>query len=386
MLRSKTLPMPVTNKAPSATSQTLKPNTNKRFHWQPVGNLEDTLWNEMDSDMDLSTFDLNVSEVHQTFVEEQLQKKAAAPTAATDKNAAPVNKKISLIDSKRSYNVDIAIARFRLPLPQLFNYIHSLDASFLTDDTVETLLLCVPTAEEVEVCTAYTGKVEELDTVSQWFLMLTKLPHISTRIRLLHFILSYQAQFYHIEQWLNVVEQACKDLRTCRGLRVIMGLTLKLGNLLNGSQSAVQGFKVSSLLRLKFMRSADKSVTLLQYLIQFLRKSNTGQATETLQLAEQLKFVVQASKIEVSAIRQAITAMKTDVKLLETELKQTKLNHQWPAFAQHCQPFYNEHAQSFLTLQQRLDAVLRVCIELGKYFGESELCQQSWEPLFAALK
>jgi len=80
----------------------------KQFHWTKIANtkIEGTMWHSLSDDK----VELNLSEIQTKFAA------AASKKKDEDKKAAEEEKKkselVKLIDDKRSYNIDLSLARF----------------------------------------------------------------------------------------------------------------------------------------------------------------------------------------------------------------------------------------------------------------------------------
>lgn len=78
------------------------------------------------------------------------------------------------------------------------------------------------------------------------------------------------------QQDLELLEQACDQLKSSRSLVKILEMVLAVGNHLNGGsfRGAARGFKLDALLKLMDVKGRNKKTTLLHFVVSELLKTD----------------------------------------------------------------------------------------------------------------
>ncbi|KAG6390012.1 hypothetical protein SASPL_151490 [Salvia splendens] len=168
---------------PNVRKSNLKP-----FYWVKVGRAQQgSVWEELQNlgTPQLATeFDASELETLFCVIEGKTgaKKFAAKPT------------KIQLIDLKRAYNVEIMLAKVKMPLPDMMTAVLSLDDTYLDADQVENLIKFCPNEEDKELLKAYTGDPERLGKCEQFFLELMKVPRVEAKFSVFVFKIQFNSQ------------------------------------------------------------------------------------------------------------------------------------------------------------------------------------------------
>ena len=178
--------------------------------------------------------------------------------------------RVELIDAKRAYNVSISLSRFRLDYPLIRNAVMLMDGELLSLEMLEVLADILPTAEEMKLVKEYEGDVEMLGDVERFFLTMS-VPTLSTRLRSFLFLQSFSAVTSALQDALDGLQRVNERLRESKGLRGVLGVVLRMGNFMTASngQPQVYGFHLSTLLKLRGVKSVDNKSTLLHFLVHY---------------------------------------------------------------------------------------------------------------------
>ena len=410
----------------------------KKFHWTalPAHAVEEnTLWAELDSSATpLAVPEIDVDDMERMFSTAAPVKKfdddedgadAGADALMTDAEAGmvtPIKRQksikmkpaVTIIDAKRSYNVSIALTRFlangpngRRTQEDVKEAIISLDGSILDEDSLAILSNIVPTEEEAKAVASWIAanlqRVGELAVVENWFHILSTIPSVHARISHLQVCASFSSSLNRVEDWLGVIEQSCKEIRSSMALKSMLVIVLRLGNFLNTSSAAgsraggriasAGGFKLSSLAKLRFTKTADGTSTLLHYLVSFIQK----ECREVLSWLSELSHVPDAAKIESATVAHEVKQLRDGMKSIDTELARcarvttrAKAAHAPELIAEDATRYLKEYLTAFTSdASPRLDALLKrhkSCIDitasLSKYFGETD-STHGWESFFS---
>ena len=258
------------------------------FHWSklPARKVVNTIWAHTsnpyigngakgeDGDGDAET-SLNLPELDSIF---GLQQHANSAVLSSRKSFGPSDgdgAATTVLPPKRASNVEIVLTRMRLTNDQIKSAIllpTAADGSLvpvLTAENVATLLTVLPTLEELEMIRSSAAEVESstLGRVESFFLELGEVSGLESRLKSVQVIQQFDERRDRLANHINTVRDACKQVTSSAKLRQVLQLVLSVGNYLNGAsmRGGAFGFKLSDLEKLKLVRSADLSSTLLHY-------------------------------------------------------------------------------------------------------------------------
>lgn len=155
--------------------------------------------------------------------------------------------RIDLIDAKRSYNVSISLSHFKLSPDVIYHSIQSFDADGIlhkSGDLLDILPDLLPTSDEVDLIRTHLasgGSLERLGDIEQFFYTLSK-PGVQERLKVLSTIHSFHATANTCEDALESVHDGLRAIQQARSsIGILLGLILRVGNLMNGSAMTAQG-------------------------------------------------------------------------------------------------------------------------------------------------
>ena len=361
----------------------------KPFHWStiPAGDCSSTLWKTHTDDK----VHLDVDELQAQFNNNKPKPAGGVGGAGSDPQAAMAaamasagksNKKevIELIDGKRSYQCNIALARFKMTHAAIRDALLAMDDKVLDEDKLTSLQKIVPTPEEIEAVRDFEGKEDELGITEQFFRCIASVPNVGVRVDLFLFKLRFDSVVDEIDSQLVVCEKLVQLLRSDEKLHKILQIVLKLGNYLNGgtSKGGAYGFKLDTLNKLKNTKSGDGQYTLLHYLITLVAHSNEY---KSLRAAIDELLPLQA------AVRVESSVLATEVSKVSSA--HTKLKQQLQAVPQVAADRFHRIMNDFDTvlsvraksLSERLQTLNGEVRETAVWYGEAE--GMKMEELFA---
>lgn len=201
---------------------------------------------------------------------------AVAPAAGTaqsglgpgaDKPRSAPGSKVCLLDPKRAQNLAIVLRRTALPTEELSEILRWMrlsspvsieDLEHIHENLLPPLLDCANLFQQ------YEGLPEELRDVERQLLPLAKLPRLKARIQSLLFSKSLPTLHSSLLARIQMMRDACKQVKESVALRRILGTVLRVGNYLNhgvdapdaGGGVEVRGFALESLLRLRDFKAS----------------------------------------------------------------------------------------------------------------------------------
>ena len=313
--------------SPSQQSPSNKNIRRKRLHWKGIDKTRlkegDNIWLGVHEDMGTSAdgpmIEIDDEEFQRLFVSVEDERKNKDAEAGGEKKAT--NEKIHLVDSKRSLNGGIALARLKMSYDAVKVNIKELRGESFTTDHLVALAEFLPTDEEQSMIQNFLdagGDGERLAEVESFMAEMLDVPDCAARIR----CLSLQKRFKEAQQLVmdqvRLLENACEGVKENNDLKVVFHGILRLGNKLNAGQGdEVLAFTLDSLLKLKDAKAFDKKTTVMHYLIRIIRRSNAS----VLKFYEHLPDMVEAAKVSSEQINSELRNLERQLGEAQTVLK-----------------------------------------------------------------
>ncbi|CBZ51353.1 hypothetical protein NCLIV_044180 [Neospora caninum Liverpool] len=287
----------------------------KRFFWDPI--FEDEIPGTIF--MKKPTLQLKLQDVEETFAKVVAKKKAETKKP----------KIIQLLpDSKRAYNMNIALSKFNnYSYQQLREAIIDLDPKILTIEATETLLNFVPTGEENQVVKEYInsgGDLKLVDRPEQFVAAMLGVPLMKQRLEAHAFALNFREAYSDAYTPLENMADACDAIDDSQNLKVVLFAILELGNALNEGdpqRGSASGFKPTTLAKLQEIRTTTKPVrTMLQYICDIIWE----QQPTALNIYEDLKICDKAQRVDMQGIEGRISNLKAGLTKVKNTLEAAK--------------------------------------------------------------
>lgn len=242
----------------------------KRLHWTqiPPTAALGTIW----ANVDERQMCIDEEEFESMFCAKVVEKKEKGDDKELKKSEEEADaKKVKLIDSKRSYEVDIGLSRFRgLSYTDIRTAVVDLNTRVLTPEKLRSLSLITPTPEEAAMVLACEESDDKLGQSEQFFKCLSVVPHVRVRMGCFMFKQQFPALIESVEEGLRTVVQAVTSIHRSENLKLVFQYILRFGNYMNAGSNAgkAYGFKLSTLQRLQATKTIDNKTTLLHYVIE----------------------------------------------------------------------------------------------------------------------
>jgi cytokinesis protein len=95
----------------------------------------------------------------------------------------------------------------------------------------------------------------------------------SSRMRALRVITTYEKDYTDLVHKLRAIDGATESIQNSKHLRKVFDIILAVGNYMNDTAKKAQGFKLSTLQRLTFMKDDKNSITFLHYVEKIVRNA-----------------------------------------------------------------------------------------------------------------
>jgi len=333
----------------------------------PDRNVKGTVWEHLSDE----AVDFDTSMFEAEFAAKVAAKRVgqAAGSSSSSKDKKPKPEVVELVDAKRSYNVNIALARFRMSNAALRDAIFAMDSTVLNEDKCVTLLNCLPTPDEVEAVKAYSGPMEALGKTEQFFAQVGEVPRVLLRTQLLMFKNQYFRQAQELAENLGCVERSLAALSSSRSLKKVLEVTLALGNYMNGGTRKGQayGFKINSLNKMCNTKTANNKETMLHFLVKVMQAKFAAYKN----LGSDLEDLPAAVRVQSSMLNDETAKMNSQLTKLGVELAKHENDDQArDAFKRSMTSFYNSARAEADSFVQRVKDLTTQTKELAILFGE----------------
>ncbi|KAF8822748.1 formin FRM1, partial [Cardiosporidium cionae] len=339
----------------------------KRFFWDPL----------FDEETVGTIFKMSSpAKLELGYVEE-----AFAKLAPSKKVESKRPKVVQLLpDSKRAYNMNIALAKFNnYTFQELREAIIDINPKILSVDATETLLNFVPTAEETNALKAYLdsgGDLSVVDRPEQFVAAMMGVPLMLQRLDAHLFALQFRELYESSFSPLEKVCEACDAIADCNNFSVLLFAVLDFGNKLNEGDTQrgnAQGFKPSTLSKLVDIKTTTKPIrTAIQYICDVIWE----QKPELLQVLEHLKAFEQAQRVDLSHVEGNIQKLKQgNSKIRVTCQAATRANesagimHDTDPFPDIMEDFVEEIESKIVSLEEYFKEVHKMLADQNSYYS-----------------
>ncbi|XP_026500117.2 inverted formin-2 [Vanessa tameamea] len=233
---------------------------------------------------------------------------------------------ITLLDGKRSLNVNIFLKQFRSSNEDIIQLIREGSHDDIGTEKLRGLLKILPEIDECEMLKAFTGDVTKLGNAEKFLLQLIQLPNYKLRIECMLLKEEWSSTAGYLESAINAILVAGDDLMSSRAIQEVLYIALIAGNFLNagGYAGGAAGVKLSSLQKLSDIRANKPGMNLMHYVALQAERKNK----ELIHFADDIRVLEEASKAsveqlhnEINTLAQRISNLKRDIQSTHQDIK-----------------------------------------------------------------
>jgi hypothetical protein len=309
---------------------------------------------------------------------------------------------IRFVDQKRAYMISIELSGIRKPFSDIKEALMNADDSCLTVDNLQALFRSLPEPSELRDVNEYLegrhikyrgmSDPTKLGIVERYFAEIRCVPRLEQRIKCMLFartaeglmekVRCYtfldtmctesQKSLLQVQEQLNIIHGACSELKNCTPFLKLLQAVLELGNHLNAGthRGGAAGFKLDTLLKLSDIKAVDKKTSLLQFVIEQIRKGDPSIDT----LVDSMPHVRPASTIQLSAVSGMLEELRAgfqdichEIDLIEGT---TEAVEGAERFRLSMQEFYSSRFPQFQIMEEDEKGALAELEEASRYYGE----------------
>ncbi|KAJ0172024.1 hypothetical protein K1T71_011997 [Dendrolimus kikuchii] len=272
---------------------------------------------------------------------------------------------ITLLDGKRSLNVNIFLKQFRSCNEDIIQLIREGAHDDIGTEKLRGLLKILPEIDECEMLKAFSGDVNKLGNAEKFLLQLIQLPNYKLRIECMLLKEEWGSTSGYLESAINAILVAGDDLMSSRALQEVLYIALIAGNFMNagGYAGGAAGVKLSSLQKLPDIRANKPGMNLMHYVALQAERKNKDLvrfADDTRVLEEAAKASVEQLYNEIKTLDNRITSLKKEIHL---PLTQIDIRNQMGEFLQMAE-------QEVSALNKDMEEVENMRKQLAEFFCE----------------
>ncbi|KAH8398750.1 hypothetical protein KR222_002708 [Zaprionus bogoriensis] len=248
------------------------------------------------------------------------QSSSAGGYDTLDRKAKKESAEITLLDGKRSLNVNIFLKQFRSSNKDIIQLICEGAHEDIGAERLRGLLKILPEVDELDMLKSFNGDKARLGNAEKFLLQLLGVPNYKLRIESMLLKEEFAANVAYLEPCINAMLFAGGDLLGNKALQEVLYMVVVAGNFLNsgGYAGNAAGVKLSSLQKLTDIRANKPGMNL----IHFVALQAERRDPELLQFTAQLNTLDNASKTTSEQINNEISMLDNRIKKISLQIEQ----------------------------------------------------------------
>ncbi|CAG9765183.1 unnamed protein product [Ceutorhynchus assimilis] len=272
---------------------------------------------------------------------------------------------ITLLDGKRSLNVNIFLKQFRSSNEDIIRLIRNGEHDKIGIEKLKGLLKILPEVDELDMLKSFKGDVLKLGNAENFLMQLTSLSNYKLRIESMLLKEEFESNMSYVKPSINSMVIAAQELMTNKALQEVLYMVLIAGNFLNagGYAANAAGVKLTSLQKIMDIRANKPNMNLIHFVAQQAEKRGNVllSFTDNIGILEDAaKTTVEQLKNEISTLEERIRKIKKQIELPVTE----------PEIKEQMTEFLLMATNDVSNLQKELKKLDTVRKQLAEFFCE----------------
>lgn len=224
----------------------------------------------------------------------------------------------SLLAPERLRNVAILLKNLNVDIVVIEKALNEFDLDLLTMHQVEILQKIAPKEKESQLYKNYLADKRDISVLGpedKFLLQLSKIENLAEKLNILEFMGDFEERYNDLNLNIYSLSSASVSLRTSNKFKTILELILSYGNYMNSSKLSgpAYGFKIQILNSLVNVKSMDKKLSLLEYIV---TNVIPVKFPELLDLESELICIEFSSKIELKLLQSETDDLQANMKVL----------------------------------------------------------------------
>ncbi|RZF34087.1 hypothetical protein LSTR_LSTR011657 [Laodelphax striatellus] len=301
----------------------------KTINWTkiPKQKIAKSFWS--DADVQLPVLRVDFNKMQELFG----QKPAKKPLNIKSQLAVRKSKTLNLLDSQRSFLVNIFLKQFKENIEFVLDSIKK--GVGLPVDNLKALMKLMPEKKEVrflKILIRAHASCKSLGEAESFFLHLSDIADYELRIQAMLYKEEFHERFTDASSHLEKVLDTCQFLVNDCSLKQFLTLILQLGNQLNAGTYAgnAAAFKLSSLQMLADTKANKPKMTFLHYVVDVAVSNDAS----LLDFRTRVADFQEMSKTPIAAVEEEVKTLAEGVNEIHKRLKSSRVSSQFGDFFQ----------------------------------------------------
>ncbi|EEZ97607.1 inverted formin-2 [Tribolium castaneum] len=349
----------------------------KTFNWNKIPNNKvigkNNIWTQVAYTHQHSPMaDLDWLEMEGLFCQQAPPANAAASFRRENTNSETLDRRIrkenceiTLLDGKRSLNVNIFLKQFRSSNEDIIHLIREGEHDDIGAEKLKGLLKILPEVDELDMLKSFDGDFTKLGNAEKFLIQLTNLSNYKLRIESMLLKEEFASNMSYLEPSIKSMIMAAQDLMTNKPLQEVLYMILVAGNFLNagGYAGNAAGVKLSSLQKITDIRANKPNMNLIHFVALQAEKKNPKLLTFT----DNISVLEDAAKTTVEQLQNEINVLDVRIKKIK---KQIELATTEPEIKEQMTEFLQMAEREVSNLQQNMEELEKVRVQLAEFFCE----------------
>lgn len=238
-----------------------------------------------------------------------------------DRKSKKENTEITLLDGKRSLNVNIYLKQFKgyNSNDEIIQLIRNGDHEAIGAEKLKGLLKILPEVDELDMLKSFNGDRQRLGSAEKFLLQLTEVPNYKLRIESMVLKEEFAANITYLDPCINAMIYAGDDLMNNKHLQEVLYMVVVAGNFLNsgGYAGNAAGVKLISLQKLTDIRANKPGMNLIHFVAMQAEKRNPA----LLNFTHELSALENASKTTPEQINNEINTLDNHIRRIKRQIE-----------------------------------------------------------------
>ncbi|KAJ3437757.1 inverted formin-2 [Anaeramoeba flamelloides] len=331
-----------------------------------INQIENTIWKEINNDIDNNENDINTQEIEGLFNNNAI----VSNNKTTNNNNPNIIKSLNILKETKFKNIEKMFNNLQISFLAIKNSILDLDEEALTVDNLKELLITSPTKLEFELLEQYRGlKSLRLSKPEQFLLDIIDIPRYKIKIRSWICKRTFQSKMDYVVKMIKNLSLACNELQSSGTLKQILKVILTIGNYLNGGtyRGNASGFKLSTLSKLYHVKGNNtKSPNLLHFIAKLIGENGISAQ----QLINEIPHVKDASSVSFKSIKKNFQQIGKDLKLIQLEIIDCQNEQDSDSFRDKMRSFLNFSIKEYKSMAKRISESESIFNQTVGFFAE----------------
>ena len=226
---------------------------------------------------------------------------------------------VSLLDGKRSLNINIFLKQFRSSNEEIVELIREGSHDEIGAEKLRGLLKILPAMDEVEMLRSYDGDKSKLGNAEKFLLQMMTIPSYRLRIEGMLLKEEFASNVAYLEPSINAMIMAADELKNNQSLQKVLYMVVLAGNFLNsgGYAGNAAGVRLASLQKLTDIRANKPGMNLIHFVAQQAEKKDKN----LLRMPDEMNILEESTKTTVDQLRNEVNALDTRISNISRQIE-----------------------------------------------------------------